>query len=129
MIPDTKVPARKLEVVNTERLYELLSGIFIPFENNLNINSHMELFALAIDSVRETIAKFLETKILPDNQTHVPGLNDYQPLNVFRLLNTVEAKSLIEAIGYSEDEVSALKQILLQVAKNQTTYMEQMIEV
>lgn len=117
----------RLDSVNTESLYDLMSQIFVPFANNLLINSHMELYALGIQSVKQTIGKYMNSGTLPPNLLHVQGLNDYHPMRVFLLLDeigTTKAK-LCEAIGFSEEEIIALKKILLQITRNQVALMEQ----
>lgn len=72
-----------LDEVSSGTSYDLLKGLFIPFENNTRSASEMELFALAIDSVKRAIQDFQATGILHKDLRHIDGLYDYNPLGLF----------------------------------------------
>lgn len=118
--------SQNLESVNTEDLYDLMTRIFSPFENNLGINSHMELYALGIESVKSAIIEFRRTGRFPSNVYRLPGLKSEQAAAIFFLLDGIGSTShkLMQAIQFSQEDILALKHILLQIMRNQLSLME-----
>jgi hypothetical protein len=120
----------KLDAINNESLYNLLSRIFIQYENHL-FNSHMELFAAAIEDVRKDVQRYMKSGYLPDGTMHINGLKDYNTGDPFYFLDSLgtQADRLREAIGFSEEEIRALKEMLIIVTKTRLAIMKRDIGV
>lgn len=118
--------AIRLEAINTKDIYDVLSRIFVPFENNLGISTHMELFAAGIESVKHYMDRFRENPEEFANLLHIPGLNDYNTLATFHLISGLgsAADRIREAIGFSNENVSVLQKMLIVIQKNKLAHME-----
>lgn len=130
MDPETpRSLAEKLDDYNqSEDAYNLLSKIFIPFDNNLGNSSHMELFARAIESIKEDIKAFRNNpSLLSSNITHISGLNDGNETGTFYLIDRGGSLNyrLKEAIGFTKEDVDTLKQMLVRIKENKLWQMKQ----